>query len=55
MVILHSKYLYAVLPPGNLMILLFFLLSEIFIDLTECFEMSLMLRTFKVLAFLVKV
>jgi len=55
MAILHWKYLFSVLPPGNLMILLLFLLSEISMELTECFEMNLVLRLFKVLVFLVKV
>jgi len=55
MVILHRKYMFSVLPPCNLMIRLFLLLSEISMELTECFEMSLVLRPFKVLVFLVKV
>jgi len=37
------------------MMLLFFLLSEISMEFTDCFEMSLVLRPFKVLMFLVKV
>jgi hypothetical protein len=55
MAILHWMCLFSLLPPGNLMILLFFLLSKRSMELTECCEMSLVLRSFNVLVFLVKV
>ena len=52
MTILHWKYLFSVLLPGNLMILVFFLLSEISMELTECFETRLVLNLSKFWCFL---